>query len=45
MMQMEIRYYDYETNKISRIVEWDNTGNIISDIEYNEDGTVKNINE
>ena len=45
MGQKEIRYYDYETNKISRIVEWDNTGNIISDIEYNEDGTVKNINE
>ena len=39
--EKEIQYYDYETNKISRIIEWDNTGEIISDVSYNEDGTVR----
>ena len=38
--QTETSYYDYETNKISRIVVWDNTGEIISDVLYHEDGTV-----
>lgn len=38
--QTETSYYDYETNKISRIVVWDNTGEIISDVSYHEDGTV-----
>ncbi|MBR3808618.1 MAG: RHS repeat protein, partial [Lachnospiraceae bacterium] len=38
--QTETSYYDYETNKIFRIVVWDNTGEIISDVSYHEDGTV-----
>ena len=41
--QTQTYYYDYETNKFSRITVWDNTGDITSDIEYNEDGTVKQV--
>ena len=43
--QTQTNYYDYEANQVSRIIKWDNTGSVTSDIEYNEDGTVKNVNE